>query len=226
MKFEEKLMTLRKAKGWSQEDLSHQIGVSRQTISKWESSQTTPEMNKLIELSKIFEISVDELINDVKEETNEEEKEEKVYTKINLKPTNVLVIIACVLTIIGLMFSIVLYQKSQKEVYVDDIVMISYSMKMQENIDIIEIYSFNNDNECIGTKKYVQASNSKDYEQWIKDISESKDEYDLRHNIILNSDENEIIWSERKYENKSKEKIVEERKTSLINCSNLKITDM
>ena len=50
------ISTLRKEKGWSQEDLSNQIGVSRQTISKWESSQTTPELNKLIELSKIFEI--------------------------------------------------------------------------------------------------------------------------------------------------------------------------
>ena len=78
MKFEEKLMKLRKERGWSQEDLSNQIGVSRQTISKWESSQTTPELNKLMELSKIFEISIDELVDNILEE-DENKTEEKVY---------------------------------------------------------------------------------------------------------------------------------------------------
>ena len=63
MKFSEKLMNLRKSKGMSQEDLAIKINVTRQTVSKWESDQTTPDMNKLIELSKLFEISLDELTN-------------------------------------------------------------------------------------------------------------------------------------------------------------------
>ena len=49
---------LRKSKGLSQEELSIKLNVVRQTISKWESAQTTPELNKLVELSKIFEISI------------------------------------------------------------------------------------------------------------------------------------------------------------------------
>ena len=64
MKFNEKLINLRKKAGLSQEELGYKLNVTRQTVSKWELGQTTPEMDKLIEISKIFNISVDELKND------------------------------------------------------------------------------------------------------------------------------------------------------------------
>ena len=50
MKLAEKLFELRKEKGWSQEKLAEQINVSRQSISKWESGQVLPEIEKIIEL--------------------------------------------------------------------------------------------------------------------------------------------------------------------------------
>lgn len=62
MTFQEKLMALRKQHGWSQEYLGIQIGVSRQTVSKWELGSTTPELDKLILLSDLFELSLDELV--------------------------------------------------------------------------------------------------------------------------------------------------------------------
>lgn len=62
MDFSEKLTTLRKQRGLSQEALGDLIGVSRQAVSKWETGQTTPEMGKLIELARVFEISSDELL--------------------------------------------------------------------------------------------------------------------------------------------------------------------
>ena len=58
----ENLIRLRKSKGLSQEELGNELNVARQTISKWELGETTPEMDKLIKLSNIFDISVDELI--------------------------------------------------------------------------------------------------------------------------------------------------------------------
>lgn len=64
MKFNERILDLRKKKGWSQEELGYKLDVSRQTISKWEAGQTTPELEKLRNLAKIFEISVDELISE------------------------------------------------------------------------------------------------------------------------------------------------------------------
>lgn len=62
MTFQEQLITLRKQKGLSQEQLGERLGVTRQTISKWELGITTPEMDKLIELSDLFQISIDELV--------------------------------------------------------------------------------------------------------------------------------------------------------------------
>ena len=59
MDFNDRLMELRKQKGWSQEQLGERIGVTRQTVSKWETGDTTPEMAKLIELSRLFDISID-----------------------------------------------------------------------------------------------------------------------------------------------------------------------
>lgn len=64
MKFNEKLIDLRKKAGLSQEELGYKLNVTRQTVSKWELAQTTPEMDKLKEISKIFNVSVDELINE------------------------------------------------------------------------------------------------------------------------------------------------------------------
>lgn len=62
MNFSENLMRLRKEKGLSQEALGEKIGVTRQTVSKWETGETTPEMNKLIELAQFFAVSLDELV--------------------------------------------------------------------------------------------------------------------------------------------------------------------
>lgn len=71
MKFNEKIIELRKKEGLSQEELGYKLNVTRQTVSKWELGQTTPEMEKLVEISKIFNITVDELVNESEEVVNE-----------------------------------------------------------------------------------------------------------------------------------------------------------
>ena len=62
MNFAEHLMSLRRQRGWSQEELGIQIGVTRQTVSKWEMGQSTPELEKLVELSQLFGMSIDQLV--------------------------------------------------------------------------------------------------------------------------------------------------------------------
>ena len=62
MNFAEHLTALRKQRGWSQEELGNQIGVTRQTVSKWEMGQSTPELEKLVELSRLFGMSIDRLV--------------------------------------------------------------------------------------------------------------------------------------------------------------------
>ena len=54
MEFREQLMELRKQRGWSQEQLGAKIGVTRQTVSKWETGDTTPELAKLIEFCLLY----------------------------------------------------------------------------------------------------------------------------------------------------------------------------
>ncbi len=64
MEFHNKMYTLRKQKGLSQEELANRLNVSRQTVSKWEVGDSTPDMEKLIAISDLFEISLDELVMD------------------------------------------------------------------------------------------------------------------------------------------------------------------
>lgn len=60
----DKIINLRKKEGWSQEQLAEKVGVSRQSISKWESAQSVPDMNKLLVLAQIFNVSTDYLLKD------------------------------------------------------------------------------------------------------------------------------------------------------------------
>ena len=64
MKFNEKLQLLRKEKGYSQEQLADLLDVSRQSVSKWELGTTYPEMDKLLMICKIFNVTLDDLTND------------------------------------------------------------------------------------------------------------------------------------------------------------------
>lgn len=71
MEFNNKLYELRKQKGFSQEELANRLNVSRQTISKWEVGESTPDMENLVAISELFEISLDELVlNKVPEEAD------------------------------------------------------------------------------------------------------------------------------------------------------------
>ena len=68
MKLHEKIYTLRKGQNLSQEALAEKLGVSRQSVSKWETGEATPEVTKLLSLSKIFGVTTDYLLNDESEE--------------------------------------------------------------------------------------------------------------------------------------------------------------
>lgn len=65
MNFNEKLIALRKTKGLSQEELGAELGVSRQTISKWESCQSYPDFQRLVLLGDYFGLTLDELVKDI-----------------------------------------------------------------------------------------------------------------------------------------------------------------
>jgi len=64
MKLSEKIVELRKARGMTQEELAEICGVSRQSVSKWESDIALPEMEKLLLMGQIFQVSMDVLLKD------------------------------------------------------------------------------------------------------------------------------------------------------------------
>lgn len=106
MKFNDRLLDLRKKKGWSQEELGYKLDVSRQTISKWESGQTTPELEKLRLLAKTFEISVDELINEDEENIQKEDK--TIVKNKKIKKRKIVAFIGIILVL--LYISIVIFR--------------------------------------------------------------------------------------------------------------------
>ena len=64
MKLNEKIIQLRKSKGMSQVDLADALNLSRQTISKWENGDSSPDINNLSALASLFGVSTDSLLND------------------------------------------------------------------------------------------------------------------------------------------------------------------
>lgn len=66
----DKIIQLRKKQGWSQEELAERLDVSRQSVSKWEGAQSTPDLNKILAMAEIFGVSTDYLLReDLEEET-------------------------------------------------------------------------------------------------------------------------------------------------------------
>ena len=60
----DKIISLRKKAGWSQEELASQLNVSRQSVSKWEGAQSVPDMDKVVQMSRLFGVSTDFLLKD------------------------------------------------------------------------------------------------------------------------------------------------------------------
>lgn len=64
MIFADKLIALRKKSGWSQEELAEKLGVTRQSVSKWEGAQSVPDIDKILQLSHLFGVTTDYLLKD------------------------------------------------------------------------------------------------------------------------------------------------------------------
>ena len=64
MKLPDKIIKLRKGKGWSQEDLAEKLDISRQAISRWENGTALPDVQNVLQISKLFNVTTDYLLND------------------------------------------------------------------------------------------------------------------------------------------------------------------
>ena len=74
MTIADRIQSLRKAKGMSQEELADKVGVSRQAVSKWESEQATPDLDKVVIMSDIFEVTTDYLLKGIEPVKSDDHK--------------------------------------------------------------------------------------------------------------------------------------------------------
>ena len=111
MTLAEKILSLRTERGMSQDDLAEKLEVSRQSVSKWETAQSTPDLDKIIKLADLFGVSVDQLVRDGERPQPPEPPEAKVIyverEKRGLTPIQTLGVVAegtgVGLSLVGLM---------------------------------------------------------------------------------------------------------------------------
>ncbi len=91
MTIADRIQSLRKAKGMSQEELADRVGVSRQAVSKWESEQATPDLDKVVIMSDIFEVTTDYLLKGIEPVKTDDHKtmadvlDQRILTEKNSK---------------------------------------------------------------------------------------------------------------------------------------------
>ncbi len=86
----DKIIDLRKKNGWSQEELAEKLGVSRQSVSKWEGAQSVPDMGRVVQMSELFGVSTDYLLKDSleKEEPAEDSGEDSLTRTVGMEEAN------------------------------------------------------------------------------------------------------------------------------------------
>ena len=153
-----KIVTLRKKHNLSQETLAEKIGVSRQTISKWELGETSPDLKQASLLSKTFNISLDELVNNetkevILEKISNTEKKTNTSLKI-LKNFGILLIVIVVIDIISLIlfwsFSFI-----DKEVKENEVIQTELMCTLDNNNYVVTVASDGYFN-CINCTKEIQ----------------------------------------------------------------------
>lgn len=179
MELGNKIQHLRKQNNLSQEELAEKVGVARQTISKWELGETSPDLIQAKKLSQIFVISLDELTsNDIKDilinKVNNTERLAGIIIKI-LKWTGILIILSMI--IIAFIFS----SRKYYEVKPANMVADSYGVYCyvnkekkyyqatinKENPNVIKL---NEEAQKIANKMKIDITNYKSKEKIIKDI--------------------------------------------------------
>ena len=88
MIFADKLITLRKKAGWSQEELAEKLNVTRQSVSKWEGAQSVPDIDKILQLSCLFGVTTDYLLKDDAAEPEYTEDDTSPLPRVTLAQAN------------------------------------------------------------------------------------------------------------------------------------------
>lgn len=104
MNLSEKILRLRTARGMSQGDLAEQLGVSRQSVSKWETGQSIPDLDKIIKLADLFGVTTDYLVRERENEAVERAPSEPA-TRISVKKLRASQVCGIVMALLGLLLT-------------------------------------------------------------------------------------------------------------------------
>ena len=182
MKFGENLKKLRKTKNISQEELAEKVGVSRQSVSKWETGESYPEMNNILELCKIFHCKINDLVNDsiidsdsldeeVKQNVVKFKKEKQQQMKTLTKILSLIGKIGGIVTKVAIPFVIIAMIITPVLLYNIDITDNTITTK-NKNLEITE----SNNNISIRYKKHIVVANidNKDIIKYSNILNENK----------------------------------------------------
>ena len=198
MNFSDNLIKLRKTKGWSQEDLADKLSLSRQAISKWEVGTSKPDIDNLINLSKLFKVSIDQLVNNeiivteaVSFDVKKNDKKKKVLTLLKR-----LFIVLAIIYVVNVIYNFaVLFTITQAELKYKELDNYHYIITTYDNEGLREkeecwfkdgvskiINTSYNDGEQVIRNTYIDYNIQKGYV-----MEENGEKIYLNSNIILNS---------------------------------------
>lgn len=112
MAFSNNLTYLRKKRNMSQEQLAEVLGVTRQAVSKWEAGQSTPDVEKLLQLSELFQVPVDQMLKDIEEENRQENGHDVLYTVLAFIALAIVWFTGLILVIVNVFFNTQVLQVS------------------------------------------------------------------------------------------------------------------
>lgn len=112
MAFSNNLTYLRKKHNMSQEQLAEVLGVTRQAVSKWEAGQSTPDVEKLLQLSELFQVPVDQMLKDIEEENRQENGHDVLYTVLAFIALAIVWFTGLILVIVNVFFNTQVLQVS------------------------------------------------------------------------------------------------------------------
>ncbi len=180
MNLAEKILELRKANGLSQEQLAEKMGVSRQSVSKWESGDSLPDVDRLPELSRIFNVSTDYLLmpNEVdrlaiRTETIEKKQRhlQAEFQKQQLKNHRILscaFIYVIALAVFAFLHFPYIEMFTQIEdmpfVWLSVILLIATAVAIQTNLEITKRYLSDHSNEINGKTENGGTSENEEFE--------------------------------------------------------------
>lgn len=140
MTIADRILNLRKLKGMSQEELADKVGVSRQAVSKWESEQAIPDLEKIIILSDIFEVSTDYLLKGI--------ESDKIK---NINSSNIFFYIGTSLNLIGIIIACFIWSVSQE---IAEVITGLFCIILGTTTFYISLYKLSEKNKAIAKNKF------------------------------------------------------------------------